>query len=79
MFVLHFDEPEFTNHIKTIVENSVSTFETAARNAKENGALYGRCFSCTPKLSLGVNSYTIKKNFVNCWELSSRQSAAKLL
>jgi hypothetical protein len=30
------------------VENSVSTFETAARNAKANGALYGRCFSCTP-------------------------------
>ena len=50
--ILHFDEPEFTNHIKTIVENSVSTFETAARNAKANGALYGRCFSCTPK-SLG--------------------------
>lgn len=45
---LHFDEPEFTNHIKTIVENSVSTFETASRNAKANGALYGRCFSCTP-------------------------------
>ena len=43
-----FDEPEFTNHIKTIVENSVSTFETASRNAKANGALYGRCFSCTP-------------------------------
>ena len=45
---LHFDEPEFTNHIKTIVENSVSTYDTAARNAKKNGALYGRCFSCTP-------------------------------
>ena len=42
------DEPEFTNHIKTIVENSLSTFETASRNAKKNGALYGRCFSCTP-------------------------------
>ena len=46
---LHFDEPEFTNHIKTIVENSVSTYETASRNAKSNGALYGRCFSCTPE------------------------------
>lgn len=46
--ILHFDEPEFTNHIKTIVENSVSTYETASRNAKANGALYGRCFSCTP-------------------------------
>lgn len=49
--ILHFDEPEFTNHIKTIVENSVSTFETASRNAKANGALYGRCFSCTPKIN----------------------------
>ena len=26
-------EPEFTNHIKTIVANSVSTYETAAANA----------------------------------------------
>ena len=41
-------EPEFTNHIKTIVENSYSTYETAARNAKKNGALYCRAFSCTP-------------------------------
>lgn len=46
--ILHFDEPEFTDHIKTIVENSVSTFDTAARNAKKNGALYGRFFTCTP-------------------------------
>lgn len=45
---LHFDEPEFTNQIKAIVANSVSTFETAARNARANGALYGRVFSCTP-------------------------------
>lgn len=46
--VLHFDEPEFTPYIKTIIENSVSTFETAARNAKKNGAMYCRAFSCTP-------------------------------
>lgn len=46
--VLHFDEPEFTNHIKTIVSNSVSTFETAAANAKRNNAMYGRIFTCTP-------------------------------
>lgn len=44
----HFDEPEFTNFIKTIVENSYPTFDTAARIAKKNGALYGRIFSCTP-------------------------------
>ena len=46
--VLHFDEPEFTNHIKTIVENSVSTYETAASRAKANNAMYGRIFTCTP-------------------------------
>lgn len=46
--VLHFDEPEFTNHIKTIVSNSVSTYETAANNAKRNHAMYGRIFTCTP-------------------------------
>ena len=45
--ILHFDEPEFTNHIKTIVSNSVSTFNTAAQRAKENGAMYGRIFTCT--------------------------------
>lgn len=46
--ILHFDEPEFTNHIKTIVSNSVSTYEQAAANAKKNGAMYGRIFTCTP-------------------------------
>ena len=46
--VLHFDEPEFTNHIGTIVENSVSTFEQAADNARRNNAMYGRIFTCTP-------------------------------
>lgn len=43
--VLHFDEPEFTEHIKTIVSNSVSTFDTAAANAKRNHAMYGRIFT----------------------------------
>lgn len=46
--ILHFDEPEFTNHIETIVANSVSTFETAAANAKRNHAMYARIFTCTP-------------------------------
>ena len=43
--ILHFDEPEFTSHIKTIVDNSVSTFDTAARRSKENGSIYGRIFT----------------------------------
>lgn len=46
--ILHFDEPEFTEHIKTIVSNSVSTYRQAADNAKRNNAMYARIFTCTP-------------------------------
>lgn len=48
--LLHFDEPEFTNYIGTIVENSVSTFETASRNARKNNSVAARIFTCTPRL-----------------------------
>ena len=43
--IQHFDEPEFTNHIDTIVSNSYSTFEQAAHNSKDNGGMYGRIFT----------------------------------
>ena len=43
--IQHFDEPEFTNHIDTIVSNSYSTFEQAAKNSKENGGMYARIFT----------------------------------
>lgn len=46
--MLHFDEPEFTNHIKTIIENSYSTYERAATNAERNHAMHARIFTCTP-------------------------------
>ena len=46
--ILHFDEAEFTNFIDVIVENSVSTFETASRKSKEAGTIYGRIFTSTP-------------------------------
>nr|DAT85716.1 MAG TPA: large terminase [Caudoviricetes sp.] len=46
--LLHFDEPEFTNYIKTIVDNSVSTYNTAAERSKAAGSIYGRVFTCTP-------------------------------
>lgn len=46
--ILHFDEPEFTNHIDIIVKNSVSTFETAHRRAIAVGAISARIFTCTP-------------------------------
>ena len=45
---VHFDEPEFTPYIDVVVENSVSTFNTSAKNAKDAGAVYGRIFTCTP-------------------------------
>ena len=73
--ILHFDEPEFTHEIKTIVENSVSTYKTAAEKSAANGTLYGRIFTCTPKqiLSLGVKlSNEFKKNLSNFWELLKR-------
>ena len=34
--------------IDVIVENSVSTFETASRKSKEAGTIYGRIFTSTP-------------------------------
>lgn len=46
--ILHFDETEFTRFIDVIVENSVSTFETASRASKDAGAIYGRIFTSTP-------------------------------
>jgi hypothetical protein len=46
--IQHFDEAEFTPHIKTIVANSVSTYETAAARAEANGAMHARIFTSTP-------------------------------
>ena len=57
--IIHFDEPEFTNEIKTIVENSVSTYATAAANAERNHAMHARIFTCTPgdlDTSMGIQS-----------------------
>ena len=45
---IHFDEPEFTEHIRTIVVNSYNTYEKSAGIAKDNRAMYGRIFTCTP-------------------------------
>lgn len=65
--VLHFDEPEFTPYIDIIVQNSVSTFETAHRISVENHAYSSRIFTCTPKLVSGrVIGKPIWKNFLNC-------------
>ena len=67
-------EPEFTNHIKTITDNSVSTYDTAARHAKENGAMYCRVFTCTPgdldDEMLIIILTASRQNLSNCGELS---------
>lgn len=60
--LIHFDEPEFTSHIKTIVDNSVSTFDTAAQRSKDNGSIYGRIFTCT-------KDRVCRLNLSNCGEL----------
>lgn len=63
--ILHFDEPEFTHEIKTIVENSVSTYKTAAENSKKNHTLYARIFTCTPgdlDTSEGIDSQKLLEN-----------------
>lgn len=46
--IQYFDEPEFTNHIKTIISNSVSSFEQAAKIARQNHSIAARIFTCTP-------------------------------
>ncbi|MDE6491765.1 MAG: hypothetical protein K2L37_01280, partial [Lactobacillus sp.] len=46
--IIHYDEVEFTEFIDIIVDNSVNTYETAARASKENGSLYARIFTSTP-------------------------------
>lgn len=46
--IIHYDEVEFTDYIELIVDNSLSTYETAARASKDNGSLYGRIFTSTP-------------------------------
>jgi hypothetical protein len=46
--IQHFDEVEFTNHIKTIVQASGPAYKSAAANAKRNNAIYARIFTTTP-------------------------------
>lgn len=46
--IQYYDEFEFTNCIKTIVEAAGPAFATASENARRNGALYGRVFTSTP-------------------------------
>jgi hypothetical protein len=46
--VLYFDELEFTPYIDVIMSNSAPAFKTAADNAKQNGAAYGRIMTSTP-------------------------------
>ena len=43
-----YDEVEFTKHISTIIDAAGPAFNTASRNARENGAPYCRVFTTTP-------------------------------
>lgn len=46
--IQYYDEFEFIDHIKTIMEAAGPAFVTASRNAKRNNAMYGRIFTSTP-------------------------------
>ena len=46
--VQYIDEVEFINYILEILKASGPAFVTSAKNAKENGAIYGRIFTSTP-------------------------------
>lgn len=46
--IIHFDESEFTPHIRTIVINSISAYEKAHANAIRNKAATARIFTSTP-------------------------------
>lgn len=46
--IQYYDEFEFIDYIKTIVEAAGPAYVTASRNAKRNGAMYGRIFTSTP-------------------------------
>lgn len=46
--IQYYDEFEFINYVKTIMEASGPAFSTASKNAKRNKAMYGRIFTSTP-------------------------------
>lgn len=46
--VQYIDEVEFINYILEILKASGPAFVSSARNAKDNGAIYGRIFTSTP-------------------------------
>ena len=43
-----YDEVEFTKYIATIIDAAGPAYNTASRNARSNGAPYGRIFTTTP-------------------------------
>lgn len=75
--IQYYDEVEFTNHIKTIVETAGPAFNTASKNAKANNAAYCRIFTSTPgdldsesgreALQIVNNTCTFQEQFYD-WE-----------
>lgn len=46
--IQYYDEFEFIDHIKTIMEAAGPAFNTASSNAKRNNSMYGRIITSTP-------------------------------
>lgn len=46
--IQYYDEVEFSNHIKTIIQAAGPAFNTASQNAQRNGGSYCRIFTSTP-------------------------------
>lgn len=46
--IQYYDEFEFIDFVKTIMEASGPAYNTASENAKRNNAMYCRCFTSTP-------------------------------
>ena len=70
--IIHYDEVEFTPHVREIIDNSVSTYETAARASKENGSLYGRIFTSTPGDKDSEPGQSSEEVLVNCKQFTDR-------
>ena len=83
--IIHYDEPEFTNHIGEIVSNSVSTYNTAAQNSRASGSMYGRIFTCTPgdlDTQMGIEAQEILNHTIRwndtMYNLSKEELEAKI-
>lgn len=66
--IQYFDEVEFTNHVKTIIQAAGPAYNTASATAKRNNAAHCRIFTSTPR-PLGHYRVICNENFFNCWDV----------